>query len=1366
MDIKMGRKRSVAGRKMAGFVKKCPCLRPQIEEDIRELDYRHFSLTDVPAEVFNVERTLEDLYLDSNQIRDLPRELFYCHGIRKLSISDNEITKIPPAIASLINLEDLDLSKNGIIDMPENIKCCKYLRCVDASVNPLGKLPEGFTQLLNLTQLFLNDTFLDYLPGNFGRLSKLKILELRENHLKTLPKSFSRLTELERLDVGHNEFTELPDVLGNLTNLLELWCDHNQITQITPTIGNLKQLMFLDASKNKLQSLPTEIEGCTSLADLHLTTNQLQSLPDSIGNLENLTTLKVDDNRLVSLPTTVGGLSSLSELNVSANELEDLPASLGLLRNIRTLYADENYLTFVPSELGSCNGITVLSLRGNKLEYIPDEIGRIPRLRVLNLSDNRLKCLPFTFVKLKELQALWLSENQTRPLVPLQSDHDPDTGRKILTCYLLPQEPNTDNGGDHGGDTDSFHPSMWDEERERRQQIHFEFNDDVGDQGKLIRHPTPYPKELREKNRHAQNFAMRKRMVGGSVTWSDGAENKAFSDGEVSPTGGADLNDVHVREARISKPSSPSLHETHRLYRYDKEKLAKDKARMHHRGNSAEQELTLDLSQVRLSKERAKRHSGEITPDCKPPQIPIKVPGKGKKINGSEEDDGGFSGRENSRPNSAYGSNPNVSSQNQDYSRGGKPQQSPGFAYASPNELAKSFSQYGYAPVSQSQNRKHRSHRDYDSDTGYRSESGVTRYSRQQMLAQYGGNSDITVTPCKPRRKDGYSSDVEGYSQRTQNTAYRVQQQPLRSQSKSNSLPYNLNSNPQNMNRTNQADIGHMKTQVESASRTLLGDNSVSRTPHGENVNQSLHGEILNRSSRPENVNQSPYGENFNRTPQGENVNRTPQMSHNRRVVVRNDDLYSQQLQHNSQKAVENKNLSTLSYQPPSPSQFHHSKIIDQSTPVSSDPPSGFTFNTSRSRSNSASGSNNDDNEVRNSDWRKDMYNDNLPSQNYQRRTQQNSSPTDRPPPYKPAPPYLQGAGAGAVRKLPPTPSRTSPYGVYNYDKRTSNSPIMYQRINEVPNTENCDKHNEHRTQGYHGNQHQSNYRQNDISYGDNVYSASYITSENLRTPEMSKRSMTPLSQTNPERSRTPGSVVGDERRNSRDSPRESGYGSREQSSHRNSPNDSNHSHKHYYDPYNSGSSFEPGDSRNPMMSTYDDVEMYKSDDPLSQVSQVSSSTDSGYHQFHTDQTDSPSKYSGFGMPPPSRAPPDPSSYTYSTPNAKDFPSREATPDHSSTSSSSVPVYTQNSKKYDKFHVAITKNPGLGFSIAGGIGSQGNPYRPDDNGIFITKVSSDGPATLSLRPGDKVLEHGEQYPHFDTHFFYPITEDESEWARF
>lgn len=239
-------------------------------------------------------------------------------------------------------------------------------------------------------------------------------------------------------------------------------------------------------------------------------------------------------------------------------------------------------------------------------------------------------------------------------------------------------------------------------------------------------------------------------------------------------------------------------------------------------------------------------------------------------------------------------------------------------------------------------------------------------------------------------------------------------------------------------------------------------------------------------------------------------------------------------------------------------------------------------------------------------------------------KVQQNSSPTDRPPPYKPAPPYLQGPGAH--RKLPTTPSRTSPYGVYNYDKRTSNSPIMYQRINEIPNSDNCDSANGQRT--FNGSQYPPNYRPSDYTYGDNVYSANQYISDNSRTPDMSKRTMTPLSQTAPERSRTPGSVTGDERRNSRDSPRESGYGSREQSSHRNSPNDSNHSHKQYYDPYSSEKLHEPGDVHNPTMSTYEDVELYK-DDP-SQVSQVSSSTDSGYHQLHMDQSDSPSKYSGW----------------------------------------------------------------------------------------------------------------------------------------
>lgn len=37
------------------------------------LDLRHCNLTSVPADIFKAEPNLEEIYLDANQIRELPR---------------------------------------------------------------------------------------------------------------------------------------------------------------------------------------------------------------------------------------------------------------------------------------------------------------------------------------------------------------------------------------------------------------------------------------------------------------------------------------------------------------------------------------------------------------------------------------------------------------------------------------------------------------------------------------------------------------------------------------------------------------------------------------------------------------------------------------------------------------------------------------------------------------------------------------------------------------------------------------------------------------------------------------------------------------------------------------------------------------------------------------------------------------------------------------------------------------------------------------------------------------------------------------------------------------------------------------------
>uniref|UniRef100_A0A670XMW1 Erbin n=1 Tax=Pseudonaja textilis TaxID=8673 RepID=A0A670XMW1_PSETE len=491
----------------------CRCLRGE-EETVTALDYSHCSLEQVPKEIFTFEKTLEELYLDANQIEELPKQLFNCQSLYKLSLPDNELTTLPASIANLINLRELDVSKNGIQEFPENIKNCKVLAIVEASVNPISKLPDGFSQLLNLTQLYLNDAFLEFLPANFGRLTKLQILELRENQLKMLPKTMNRLTQLERLDLGSNEFTEVPEVLEQLSGLKEFWMDDNKLTLVPGFIGSLKHLTYLDISKNNIETLEEGVSGCESLQDLLLSSNSLQQLPESIGCLKKLTVLKIDENQLMYLPDSIGGLTSIEELDCSFNEIETLPSSIGQFSNIRTFAADHNFLTQLPPEIGNWKYVTVLFLHSNKLEVLPEEMGDMQKLKVINLSDNRLKYLPYSILQLQHLTALWLSDNQSKPLIPLQKEVDPETQETVVTNYMFPQQPRSEDVM-FISDNESFNPSLWEEQRKQRAQVAFECDEDKDEreapprEGNLKRYPTPYPDELKNMVKTVQTIVHR-----------------------------------------------------------------------------------------------------------------------------------------------------------------------------------------------------------------------------------------------------------------------------------------------------------------------------------------------------------------------------------------------------------------------------------------------------------------------------------------------------------------------------------------------------------------------------------------------------------------------------------------------------------------------------------------------------------------------------------------------------------------------------------------------------------------------------------------------------------------------------------------
>ncbi|XP_059757184.1 protein scribble homolog isoform X6 [Balaenoptera ricei] len=407
---------------------------------VESVDKRHCSLQAVPEEIYRYSRSLEELLLDANQLRELPKPFFRLLNLRKLGLSDNEIQRLPPEVANFMQLVELDVSRNDIPEIPESIKFCKALEVADFSGNPLSRLPEGFTQLRSLAHLALNDVSLQALPGDVGNLANLVTLELRENLLKSLPASLSFLVKLEQLDLGGNDLEVLPDTLGALPNLRELWLDRNQLSALPPELGNLRRLVCLDVSENRLEELPAELGGLVLLTDLLLSQNLLQRLPDGIGQLKQLSILKVDQNRLCEVTEAIGDCENLSELILTENLLTALPRSLGKLSKLTNLNVDRNRLEALPPEIGGCVALSVLSLRDNRLAVLPPELAHTAELHVLDVAGNRLQSLPFALTHLN-LKALWLAENQAQPMLRFQTEDDAQTGEKVLTCYLLPQQP-------------------------------------------------------------------------------------------------------------------------------------------------------------------------------------------------------------------------------------------------------------------------------------------------------------------------------------------------------------------------------------------------------------------------------------------------------------------------------------------------------------------------------------------------------------------------------------------------------------------------------------------------------------------------------------------------------------------------------------------------------------------------------------------------------------------------------------------------------------------------------------------------------------------------------------------------------------
>uniref|UniRef100_S4RZX9 PDZ domain-containing protein n=1 Tax=Petromyzon marinus TaxID=7757 RepID=S4RZX9_PETMA len=65
------------------------------------------------------------------------------------------------------------------------------------------------------------------------------------------------------------------------------------------------------------------------------------------------------------------------------------------------------------------------------------------------------------------------------PLIPLQVDEPADSGEKVLTNYMFPQQPRAPDtrAVEYKSESESFNAELWEQQRQQRTQVAFEFDD-------------------------------------------------------------------------------------------------------------------------------------------------------------------------------------------------------------------------------------------------------------------------------------------------------------------------------------------------------------------------------------------------------------------------------------------------------------------------------------------------------------------------------------------------------------------------------------------------------------------------------------------------------------------------------------------------------------------------------------------------------------------------------------------------------------------------------------------------------------------------------------------------------------------------
>lgn len=364
---------------------------------LKKISLNNNKLASIPEGIFCRLRVLEDLNLATNLITTFSEKTFHSlFLLRKLILSHNKLTELSESIfsdqtshpSSTVqgSLEELYLDNNEIAALYRDVfKALKKLQILFLDHNNLTRLDASvFRDLSSLCFLRLNDNKIEQLPvGLFaGFKGNIRHLCLDRNRLRELPGGIFNdiflsewfiTSSMEDNSEGHrpslflndNQLTSLPDNIFLNCPVRRIYLFKNQLANLPPRAFANMDLISLNLDSNPLSTMPADTFLSSRIKKLHLAHCQFSDLGQPAFKIHDIKEIYLNNNRLCSLPVHFfSGMPSLEKIllnNNTINELDDsifcdfrsriLPFGLWSLQELdlsnnrlRTLPASANYL--------------------------------------------------------------------------------------------------------------------------------------------------------------------------------------------------------------------------------------------------------------------------------------------------------------------------------------------------------------------------------------------------------------------------------------------------------------------------------------------------------------------------------------------------------------------------------------------------------------------------------------------------------------------------------------------------------------------------------------------------------------------------------------------------------------------------------------------------------------------------------------------------------------------------------------------------------------------------------------------------------------------------------------------------------------